>query len=242
MNRQLVILLTAALAAACLAGCGSPPGAPAGQTAAHGVMSRPPEHPDPAARWLIYLHGAIAEGSDRRPVHPRFGPYELDAILTALAERGFEVIGEQRPAGTEPSAWAQHVADTVRGLLAAGVPPSHVTIVGFSKGGVIALLTADRLARDDLNVVAMAACGSWLEGVPELVPAGRLLSIRELSDEHVGSCRLLFDRMGPAAEVREVALDLGGGHGAFFVPRDEWLDPIAQWAGAAPAVTQPDGS
>lgn len=239
MNRYIVILLLAGALTSGFLGCGADTGDAGPPPATGTVFARLPEHPEPAAHWLIFLHGAIAEGDDRQPVHPRFGTYQLDAILEAFAARGFTVVGEQRPAGAEPKAWAERVADNVRVLLAAGVAPADIAIVGFSKGGVIALLAADRLARDDLNVVAMAACGPWVGGLPELVPAGRLLSLRDRSDDLVGSCAPLFARMGPDAQTREIVLDIGGGHGAFFAPHPEWLDPISDWLRPPPSATDP---
>ena len=69
-----------------------------------------PEHPNPAARYLIYLHGSIIQTQGRRPTHPDYGVYEYDEILDALAARGFQVISEARPAGTKVPAYAEKVA------------------------------------------------------------------------------------------------------------------------------------
>ena len=51
------------------------------------------------------------------------------------------------------------MAGQVGRLLAAGVPPSNVTVVGASKGGWLTLETAAELGRDDARSVVLAGCG-----------------------------------------------------------------------------------
>ena len=185
---------------------------------------------EPGASYLIYLHGAIIETEGVRPTHPRFGVYEYEEILRTFAERGFVVISEARPSGTDGMLYAAKVVGQVRELLAAGVPPGQVTVVGFSKGGGIAIAASSMLADDDVNFVFMAACNLWLDSHPEIVARGRLLSIRESSDDLVGSCGGFFERSPSPHEHVEIVLELGGGHGAFYRPRPEWVEPVVEWA------------
>jgi hypothetical protein len=186
---------------------------------------------DRSTRHLFYLHGAIIERAGERPTHPKFGVYEYRKILEEFARRGFVVISEARPEGTDGMLYAATVADQVRKLLEAGVPPDHITVVGFSKGGGIAIAASSMLANDDLNFVFMAACSPWLDSHPEIVAHGRLLSLRESSDELSGSCEGLFARSPSQQKHREVVLELGGGHGAFYRPQPEWIDLVVEWAG-----------
>jgi len=194
------------------------------------IVSDVPAQPDPSARYVIYLHGAIIETQGVRPTHPRFGVYEYQEILSTVAERGSVVISEARPSGTDVVAYAERVANQVRTLVGAGVPPENITVVGFSKGGVIAILASSLLADDRVGFVFIAACGPWIESRPEIVPHGRILALREVSDELVGSCDPLFARAGVPAEHREVEVEIGGGHGAFYRPHPEWVDPLVEWA------------
>jgi len=209
---------------------------PAATAPASGVFSDVPADIDPSARYLIYLHGTIIESQGVRPTHPRFGVYEYEEILATLAERGFAVISEARPSGTEAAAYADKVVGQVRGLLAAGVPPEHVAVVGFSKGGMIAILTSSKLADERVIFVFIAACGPWLESMPEVVPHGRTLALREISDDLVGSCEGLFNRAQGGAEHSEIILHLGGGHGAFYRPHPEWVEPVIEWASWSPGL------
>ena len=194
------------------------------------IFADVPARIDPSARYLVYLHGAIIETQGVRPTHPRFGIYEYRQILEQFADRGFVVISEARPEGTDGTLYAGVVVNQVRELLAAGVPPGHVTVVGFSKGGGIAIAASSGLANDDVNFVFMAACNPWLDSHPEIVARGRLLSLRELSDEFVGSCERLFERSPSPHDHLEIVLEIGGGHGAFYRPLPEWVDPLVVWA------------
>lgn len=199
----------------------------------HQISANAPDTIDSDARYLFYLHGAIIERAGSRPTHPEFGVYEYQEILEVFAGRGFVVISEARPAGTDGAVFAEKVADQVRALLAAGVPPKNITVVGFSKGGGIAITASSILSEERLNFVFMGACGPWLSKRPELAPKGRLLAIREASDELVGSCDALFERVVGEGEREEIILELGGGHGAFYRPRPEWVDPVVEWASSS---------
>jgi hypothetical protein len=210
-----------------VAACGAEDPPPA--KASPQIFADVPAEVDPGARYLIYLHGAIIETEGVRPTHPRFGVYEYEEILATFAERGFVVISEARATGTARTVYAALVVGQVEALLTAGVPPEHVTVVGFSKGGGIAITASSLLANDRLNFVFMGACGQWYESKPEIVPRGRLLGLREASDELVGPCETLFDR-AVGGERREVVTELGGGHGAFYRPHPEWIEPVVEWA------------
>ena len=224
-NQIAWVLLCSVLAAIA---CGTEDTAPTEAT--RRIFTDVPEAIDPTARFLIYLHGAIVERAGVRPTHPQFGIYEYEEILEIFAERGFVVISEARPDGTDGMLYAAAVAEQVRKLLAAGVRPEHITVVGFSKGGGIAIAASSMLANDDLNFVFIAACNPWLDSRPEIVARGRLLSLRESSDDLVSSCDVLFERSPSQHDYREVILELGGGHGAFYRPQQEWIDVVVEWA------------
>jgi hypothetical protein len=210
----------------------SPPVTRPGPAASPAAADRGlPAKIDPRDRYVVYLHGAIVEGTDPRPVSPEFGPYEYEAILRAFEQRGFVVVAHQRPAGAAPGAWAERTAAEVRTLLGAGVPASRITVIGASKGGAIALLAADRLARRDLRFVVLGACSPALDGLG-IGPSGRILSIREASDTIGGTCEPLLSLSPGVSAHREIVLDTGLRHGFLFTPRADWLDPAVAWAEA----------
>lgn len=216
----------AVAAGACGGGAETPPPSDAEAE----VFAETSARVEPAARYLFYLHGRIIEDQGVRPTHPEFGVYEYEAILRAFADRGFVVISEARPAGTDGSEYARKVESQVDALIDAGVPPEQVTVVGFSKGGGIAILASSKLANERLNFVFIASCGPWYASRPEIVPRGRLLGIREASDDLAGPCEALFARAPGDGERSEILLELGGGHGAFYRPQPAWIEPVVDWA------------
>ncbi len=211
---------------------GAASGAPQTQKAPESgtILTKLPDAIDTAGRYLFYLHGKIIEDQGVHPTSPQFGVYEYAAILKDLAAPGFTVISEPRPRGTQIYAYAEKVAGQVKKLLAAGVPAQSITVVGFSKGGMIAMLASSMLQNPDVNYVFMASCGDWMQRVLGLRVSGRVLAIYEASDDIGGSCKVAFDRAGKLGEHRELELHLGGGHGAFFRPHPEWLGPVLKWA------------
>jgi len=193
------------------------------------VRDRLPEVTDVKARYVIYLHGRIIEDQGRRPTHATWGTYEYQQILDKLAAAGLVVVSEQRPAMTDMDVFARHVADQVQTLLRAGVPPEQVSVVGFSKGGGIAIRTAALLQNRRINFVFLAACGDGdFSGVDTKV-WGRILSVYEASDEGGRSCESLFAKSGATGERSEVRINLGEEHGAFFRPHQEWRTAVLKW-------------
>jgi hypothetical protein len=182
------------------------------------------------SRYVIYLHGRIVEEEGRHPTHPDFGTYEYDAILDSLRHAGLTVLSEQRPRGTDSDAFADHVARQVDSLIARGVSPSAITVMGFSKGGWIAILASSKLKNPNVSYVFMAACGPWAFEKSDLHVTGRMLSIHETSDSMGVSCAPIFARRGPGSVAREIALSEGRRHGTFFQPRPSWLAPAVKWA------------
>jgi pimeloyl-ACP methyl ester carboxylesterase len=116
------------------------------------------------------------------------------------------------------------------------VPPDHVTVVGASMGAGIALLAAARLQNAEVRFGLLGAC---LSGSVRRIaaeegkrPSGRVLSIREGSDETTEPCEAWKSdpEPGPSLIVREIVLHTGLRHGFLYRPLPEWVDPIAEWA------------
>jgi hypothetical protein len=203
--------------------------APAAAPQKGAVLHKVPARPDPHGHYVIYLHGRIVEEQGPRPTHPDWGVYEYQKILDALAAPGLTVISEQRRPGTDMDQYAEHVAGQVRKLLAAKVPAEDIAVVGFSKGGGITTRASALLKNDKVNFVFLGACGNGDFSGSTLNVRGRILSIYEASDEIGRSCEQLFAKSKGAGERKEVKIETGKHHGAFFEPRKEWTDPLLAW-------------
>lgn len=192
-----------------------------------------PEKIDPEKLYLFHLHGQIIEemGPDGA-VSPEFGKYDYRGIVAKLEGKGFYVISEARPKGADMSEYAEKVAGQVRKLIAAGVPPSHVTVTGFSKGGMIALLACAKIRNRQVNYVIAAGCPR--HPFPALQQAaehfqGRMLSMVDDRDQICGSCGEMFTRAKDGLTTKEIIYHEGAGHGLFYTP-GKWLDDMADWA------------
>src|SRR6185436_1590232 len=201
---------------------------PARALGAGRVLRSLPEKINSRLDYLIYLHGRIIEEAGLRPTSPEFGVYEYEKILADFASRGFVVISEPRPRSTDAGAYADKVAGQVRALLRAGVPPEHIAVVGFSKGGGIALLTASKLAEPKVNFVILAGCGGGEPSSEASRLQGRILSMFDASDDRDTSCQKTFAQAKGPLVPEEVVLKLGTGHGAFYRPGD-WLGRVVGW-------------
>jgi pimeloyl-ACP methyl ester carboxylesterase len=220
----------AALVALVVLGLGTPASRPA-------AAPPSPSRDESSARHLIYLHGRIVQDTQSaRPRSPRFGYYELDRIRDTFQSRGFVVTAEIRPRSASVSDSADHVVEEIHRLLASGVPPDHVTVVGASMGASIALQAWVRLKNPDVRFCTLGACvekgvGALLRAGPK-VPLGPLLSLREASDDFTEPCPSWGQdpELAARARVREIVLHTGLAHGFLYRPLPEWVDPVVEWA------------
>ncbi len=181
-------------------------------------------------RYVYYLHGKIVEDSGPRGVSPRFGVYDYPGIIAALKQGGVTVISELRPKNTDPSAYADKVVAQIRAQLKHGVPPSHITVVGASRGGLIATLVSTRLNNPQVRYVLLAACNDGLIRTWKPRLSGAILSFYEASDELGRSCGAAVRRSPAVTTFREIRLNTGLGHGIVYRPLPAWVRPTLEWA------------
>lgn len=183
----------------------------------------------PAPRYIYYLHGKIVEDSGPRGVSPKFGAYDYPGIIAALGAGGATVVSEVRAKDTDPVAYADKVVAQIRARIAAGVSAGRITVIGASKGSVIATLVSSRLQLSDVRYVLLANCNDWLIKTFDPHLSGRVLSIYEASDDFGGTCRPLVARSPAVRRFREVRLTTGLGHGIVYRPLAQWVRPALAW-------------
>jgi len=179
--------------------------------------------------YVFYLHGRIIEEKGERPIHPRFGLYDYPAIIETLKSKDNILITEVRPSGTKVPEYAEKVATQVNDLLNKGITANRITVVGFSKGGAIAMHASSLLLDKNINFVFMASCNNWAFNRPDFKVGGKILSLHEATDPIGISCKPLIKKSPEVAEFTELRLNTGKGHGAFYLPRSEWITPLLSW-------------
>ncbi len=181
------------------------------------------------AETIFYLHGRIIEAEGVQPVHRRFGLYDYYGIVEALQANGATVVSEVRKVDTKAVQYARKLVDQIEELIKTGERASDITIVGFSKGGGIAIYASSLLNNSEVNFVFLAACGGWVSSDPELTVNGNILSIYEESDTMGRSCENFVRRNDEISSFQEIELSTGKEHGAFYLPRDVWTKPLLAW-------------
>ena len=197
-------------------------------SAAVEIYDKFPDNIHAGERYVIYSHGLIVEGNDPRPVSPLYGQYDFPGIKQSLfGGGGFNLIAFQRPKSTDDG-YADTLKVWVRRLLDAGVKPSRITLIGFSRGAGLTALASNGLASDGINTALLAICeGGEVAQAPGLILGGNFLSIYETSDA-LGSCDKLAAR-SHLKSFEEVPISTGKKHGAFFQPLPEWMGPLKTW-------------
>lgn len=182
-------------------------------------------------KHLYHLHGAIIESKGVKPTHPKFGVYDFMAIVSALsANKSIQLTADIRPEGTNVLEYAEKMADEINQLIASGVAAGDITVNGFSKGSAIAMNVSRILQNPDINYVFMAMCNRRFLDREDFTVSGRVLSIYEKSDRIGNSCQSLVDRSPNVSEFKEIELDTGKMHGAFYTADEQWIKPVIEWA------------
>ena len=183
---------------------------------------------------IFYLHGRILETQGIPAVDTinGYGTYEYTKILNTFRKNGFTVISEVRRKNTQPVKYAQHIVHQTDSLLSKGIKPENITIIGASKGSLIAMLTSSMLKNRQINFVFIAACNNYsLKRFPQLQFYGNILSVYEKSDNIGRSCSGFKERSGKnITHYKEIELHTGMKHGFLFKPLPQWVQPAIKWA------------
>ena len=195
-------------------------------------LSDVPGAPKVDAKYIIYLHGIGIE-----KVSIARADEDYNGILKALEGQGFIVISEVRSFDTKVNEYGKKVAGQVMALISKGVPPQNITVVGYSKGGLITLWAAAAGDNRKVNYVVMAGCilkgsenyDTYMNNVaPKL--KGRILSMFDAADPNRGTCKDFFEAAGAKVTGKEIKFETGTGHGLFKKPVDQWMNPLTDWA------------
>lgn len=190
-----------------------------------------PSEINPNGNYVFYSHGFIVEGTNPKPVEQRhgWGIYDFPAVKQALSDKSHELIAYHRPKDTNPYEFSYKLAGDVRKLVSAGVAPSNITLIGFSRGAFITAVTSHNLANVEVNTVLLAGCGRFAsDRYKNMSLYGKALSIYETTDVSA-SCKKLEKRSPELKVFDEIAITTGLSHGAFYRPKEEWVKPIKNW-------------
>lgn len=183
-------------------------------------------------QFIFFLHNRFLETHKIEEAHPQYGKVEYEAILKRFEENKFKVISEKRKGNVNARDYALQVKNQIDSLLAKGISPGSITVVGTSKGGYIAQYVSTFLKNPNVNFVFVGSFrDSDMETIPEINFCGNILNIYEATDDFGVSAKARAETSNlKVKRFREVELKTGLQHGFLFKASDAWLSPTIAWA------------
>ena len=147
----------------------------------------------------------------------------------ALSDDDYHLIAFHRPKNTEPFTYAKKLSGQINKLLVKGVPADNITIIGFSRGAFITGLTSNLMKDTPINTIILAGCGRLVSKKHDDIQVyGHVLSVYEQTDK-ANTCKKLKDKSSHIASFKEIEINTGLSHGAFYRPISDWVTPVKQW-------------
>ena len=185
-------------------------------------MARRPTH-------VFYLHGKIVEEQGVNAYSETFGPYLYQDIIDSLSGDGIVMHNEVRTTKTDFYAFGQKISRQIDSLIREGFKPERITVVGASKGAVLAMYVS-HLNTQPINYVLLGANNDYVEKENDWTLHGRILGIYEASDALAGkNYQHWIAKSKATAQYVELQLHTGLGHGFLYRPLPEWLGPARAW-------------
>lgn len=182
-------------------------------------------------KHIFYLHGMIVETQGIHAVSDVFGPYEYTQIVDSLRATGAEVYSEVRTEDTDFDEFCNKVSSQIDQLISQGVPPEAITVIGASKGGMMAM-TISSINKNPINYVLLGASSSYAQGAFNWSLHGNILGIYEASDTVADKdYEYWITRSPEARRFEQLQLHTGLSHGFLYRPIPEWLEPAKKWMG-----------
>lgn len=182
-----------------------------------------------ATKHIIYLHGKIIEDQGKDAFSELFGKYELDSIVAQLKVPNSIVHCELRTTDVDPTRYAEQVSKQIDSLIDIGTEPINITVVGASKGAIIASIVSDQ-NDSPINYVLLAGNNEYQEQNNDWKFHGQILAIYESSDEIAGKNYSFWkERENHAIRFEQIEMNTGLGHGFLYKPLDEWIQPTKKW-------------
>lgn len=166
--------------------------------------------------YLIYLP-STSPSVDHTSLIDTFGAMGFTVHTMAFA-------GESQPE------YARRVARHVRSMIANGVAPEAITVLGAGSGSPIAVLASAATGYRQVSYALLGECDQSLKDQHRFRMSGRVLGIRADSDSGSGSCRPLWQDSPKVSKRKDLVVSSPLADTFFDQPRKEWLQPLAEWS------------
>lgn len=182
-----------------------------------------------SANHTFYIHGRIIEQQGKNAISETYGTYEFDSIVSALSFEQSVVYAEIRKENVEPKTYALKITKQIDSLIDLGVKPTNITVVGASKGAIIASNVSD-LNLNPINYVLLAGNNDYQELNNNWKFHGQVLCIFDLSDSIAGkNYDYWTNNKNYTTKFEQITLKTNLGHGFLYKPLAAWVEPTKKW-------------
>lgn len=180
-------------------------------------------------KHVFYIHGRIIEEQGEEAFSEVYGKYELDSIIQALSIEKTHVHYEIRKSNVDPRQYALKISKQVDSLVNLGIEPNSISVIGASKGAIIASNISD-LNHWPINYVLIAGNNDYQETHNNWKFHGQVLAIFDSSDEIAGKNYNHWKKKENfCTKFEQIELNLDLGHGFLYKPLESWIRPTKKW-------------
>ena len=181
------------------------------------------------SKHIFYIHGRIMEIQGRNAYSEDFGKYEFDSIISAIKVEKSVVHYEIRNKNVDPKEYAILVSKQIDSLINNGVKPIDITVVGASKGAIIASHISS-LNTKPINYILLAGNNEYQETNNDWKFHGQILCIYDLSDGIAGKNYSYWkNRKNFTTKFEQLEIQTNLGHGFLYKPLSVWTEPARKW-------------
>ena len=180
-------------------------------------------------KYIYYLHGRIIEIQGKNAISEEFGKYEFDKIINALKVENSIVTAEIRNENVDYLKYANKISTEIDSLIDSGIKPKNITIIGASKGAIIAS-NISNININPINYVLLAGNNDYQEENNDWKFHGQVLCFYDDSDNIAGK-NYDFWKNKPnfTNKFEQIRIDKSLGHGFLYKPYKEWIEPTKRW-------------
>ncbi len=180
-------------------------------------------------KHVFYLHGRIVELQGINAYSERYGHYEYTKIIKALKAEEWIVYNEVRTATTDFDSFCTKVSLQIDSLINKGIAPSDITVIGGSKGAIMAMNISNRNP-SPINYVLLGGNNEQVETENDWNLNGRILGIYEKTDQIANKSYQYWIQQSTNAKIfKEIEINTGLGHGFLYRPLNNWFLPAKEW-------------
>ena len=180
-------------------------------------------------KHIFYLHGMIVEIQGVHAVSDTFGEYRYNDIIEALKSTGATIHHEVRTRQTDYDTFCKKVSSQIDSLIASGVKPKDITVIGASMGAIMTM-TISSINTNPINYVLLGANSDRLEKQGNYNLHGRILGIYEKSDTIAGkNYQFWIDTSTEVETFKQLEINTGLNHGFLYRPYNAWVKPAKEW-------------